>query len=149
MSIAKVLNRNAIVLDLDARDKKDVIDLLSDRLLQDGAIASREEFIADVYLRETEGKTGIGNGVAIPHGKSAAVIRTCVAIGRTRAPIAWESIDGGPVRLVILFAANPSEKGMTFIKMLQGVARIIAHDEACEALMRARSVEEVAAVFAT
>lgn len=147
MLVADVINRGAVLLDMDATEKPQVLDALSERLFMDGAITSKKAFLTDVYAREREGKTGIGDGLAIPHGKSASVIKTCVAIGRSRGPVAWETIDGEPVRLIILFAAKLDDKDTTFVKLLSQVARAIADEEACERLMNASTVDQVVAVF--
>jgi PTS system fructose-specific IIA component len=149
MLVADVLNRNAIVLDLPVADKAGVLDALADFLLKDGAVTSKAEFIADVYAREAEGKTGIGGGVAIPHGKSAAVVKTCVAVARLAAPIDWETLDGEPVRVVILFAVSVDDRGMSFVKLMSQVARKLAHGETGDALMRAATVDDIVAVFAS
>lgn len=149
MLVADVLNRNAIVLDLAAPDKAGAFDGLADRLLADGSITSKADFIADVYAREAEGKTGIGGGVAIPHGKSLAVSRTCVAVARLKDPIAWETLDGEPVNIIILFAVSLDDKGVSFVKLMSQVARKLAHDETSANLMQARTVDDIVAVFAS
>lgn len=148
MLVADVLNRNAIVLDLAAADKAAVLDALADRLVGDGAVSDKAGFVADVYAREAEGKTGIGGGVAIPHGKSAAVARTCVAVARLARPIAWETLDGEPVRIIILFAVALDDKGLSFVKLMSQVARKLAHDETSTNLLQAKTVDDVVAVFA-
>ena len=63
-------------------------------------------FIKDVWQREAEGSTGFENHIAIPHGKSSAVINTTLAIGRTRRDIPRETLDGSSVRCIILFAVR-------------------------------------------
>jgi fructose PTS system EIIA component len=148
MLVADVLNRNAIVLDLAAADKAAVLDALAERLVADGSVTVKADFIADVYAREAEGKTGIGGGVAIPHGKSAAVARTCVAVARLKDPIAWETLDGAPVNIIILFAVSLDDKGMSFVKLMSQVARKLAHDETTVNLLHAKTVDDVVAVFA-
>lgn len=148
MLVADVLNRNAIVLDLAAADKAAVLDALAERLVADGSVTAKADFIADVYAREAEGKTGIGGGVAIPHGKSAAVAQTCVAVARLKDPIAWETLDGQPVNIIILFAVSLDDKGMSFVKLMSQVARKLAHDETTLNLLAAKTVDDVVAVFA-
>jgi fructose PTS system EIIA component len=148
MEVSAVINRSAVVLDMEAANKAAVISNLADLLEKDGAITSKDQFITDVYLREAEGKTGIGNAVAIPHGKSVAVSKTCVAIGRVKDAIEWETLDGKPVKLVILFAVGLEDKGMSFVKLMSQVARKIANEEVCEKLMCAKEVDEVVHIFA-
>lgn len=84
MDITKILNTNRVILDMKATNKTEVIEELTDILQKDGAISCRETFIQDVWQRESEGSTGFENHIAIPHGKSSAVVNTTLAIGRTR-----------------------------------------------------------------
>lgn len=84
MDITKILNTNRVILDMKATNKTEVIEELTDILQKDGAISCRETFIQDVWQREAEGSTGFENHIAIPHGKSSAVVNTTLAIGRTR-----------------------------------------------------------------
>lgn len=148
MQIAEVINRAAIDLEMGAPDKAAVIAHLADLLVKDGAVTSKADFIADVYAREAEGKTGIGEGVAIPHGKSAAVARTCVAIGRVRNPVAWETLDGQPVKLIIMFAVGVADKNDTFVRLMAQVARKIADEQVCQDLMTAKQPDDVIEIFA-
>ena len=99
-----MLNVKNIKLNMTARTKEEVIEELTDLLIQDGAVTNKEDFIRDVWLREELGSTGFENHIAIPHGKSSGVSRTALAIGRTQHAIPWETMDGSDVRCVILFA---------------------------------------------
>ncbi len=84
MDISTVLNVKNIKLNMTARTKEEVIEELTDLLIQDGAVTNKEDFIRDVWLREELGSTGFENHIAIPHGKSSGVSRTALAIGRTQ-----------------------------------------------------------------
>ena len=109
INIAKVINLNLIDLHLNGKTKKDVIKELSTLLKEDDDITNTQDFIDDVFLREEEGETGIGQGVAIPHGKSKAVKNTMIAIGLSDHPIPWETLDDKPVTAVILFAVRDQD----------------------------------------
>ncbi|HHL3341701.1 TPA: PTS sugar transporter subunit IIA, partial [Klebsiella pneumoniae] len=80
MDISTVLNVKNIKLNMTARTKEEVIEELTDLLIQDGAVTNKEDFIRDVWLREELGSTGFENHIAIPHGKSSGVSRTALAI---------------------------------------------------------------------
>lgn len=84
MDISTVLNVKNIKLNMTARTKEEVIEELTDLLIEDGAVTNKEDFIRDVWLREELGSTGFENHIAIPHGKSSGVSRTALAIGRTQ-----------------------------------------------------------------
>ncbi|EAD5841032.1 TPA: PTS sugar transporter subunit IIA [Listeria innocua] len=129
LDISKVISPALVNLELQATTKLEVIEELTDLLVETGAVVDKKAFIADVLYREEEGKTGLGEGVAIPHGKSASVINTSIAVGRTKKPVEWESLDDKPVNIIILFAVKNSDATTTHIKLLQKVAILLADDE--------------------
>ena len=147
MSVSEVINPNAVVLNLEASDKTQVLDRLADLLREDGSIDSKEAFVTDVLLRESEGKTGIGGGVAIPHGKSDAVKRTCIAIAKLKEPIEWETIDGSPVQMIILFAVDGKDKNNYFVKLMSQVARLLAREDFCRKLLSVEDIDNLIKLF--
>lgn len=147
VSVGEVINPNAVVTDLDAANKQEVFEKLSQLLYQDGSITSKENFIADVVSREREGKTGIGCGVAIPHGKSDAVKHTCIAVAKLKVPIEWESVDGEPVQIIVLFAVNGRDKNSYFVKLMSQVARMLAKESFCSQLLASTSKKELLSLF--
>lgn len=80
MNIEEVLSENLIVLNMKARNKEEAIRELTKILYKEGKIFDKELFVKDVYLREAEGQTGLGNHIAIPHGKSDAVQVTSIIL---------------------------------------------------------------------
>lgn len=145
--LSEVLSEQVINLSLQAATKEEVIDELSHLLFKHGKIDSVEDFAEDVLLREQEGVTGLGKGIAIPHGKSESVIQTSIAIGRTPVPIAWESLDDQPVNTIILFAVKNSDANTAHIKMLQNIAICLADDEFMLKLQRVGSQREMLQLF--
>ncbi|MGT2911200.1 PTS sugar transporter subunit IIA [Streptococcus cameli] len=129
-----IVNEDLINLELNATTKDGVIEELSQMLFQSGYLSDKKEFIEDVYLREKEGVTGIGQGIAIPHGKSDSVIKTAIAIGRTKTAIEWETLDEEPVNFIILFAVRNVEANTKHIKLLQQVAIKLADDDFIDAI---------------
>ena len=125
MDITKILNTNRVILDMKATSKTEAIEELTDILQKDGAISCRETFIQDVWQRESEGSTGFENHIAIPHGKSSAVVNTTLAIGRTRQDIPWETLDGSNVRCIILFAVRLEDQNTTHIRLLSQVEQLL------------------------
>ena len=101
----------------------------------------------DVYLREEEGITGIGSNIAIPHGKSDAVIKTTVAIATLEDEIYWETLDGKGVKVIILFAVQDTDATTTHILLLQKVAILLADDDFLESLKSVSSVDELYQLF--
>ena len=147
MVLHEIINRNAVVIHSQATCKNEVIEELAVKLFQDGSISDIEAFVQDVYQRENEGITGIGKGIAIPHGKSVFVDKTCIAIAKLENPIKWESIDEEPVRVVFLFAVDDRDRSTYFIKLMSKVARLLACDTFCLNLLNAENEEELMRLF--
>ena len=118
-SIADVITEELIYLEMKAKTKEEVIRELSELLEKNGSITNVDEFLKDVFQREKEGMTGIGNGLAIPHGKSKSVLKTCLAVGKVSTPIKWETLDDQPVQVIILFAVKDTDANTVHIKLLQ------------------------------
>ena len=142
-----MLNVKNIKLNMTARTKEEVIEELTDLLIQDGAVTNKEDFIRDVWLREELGSTGFENHIAIPHGKSSGVSRTALAIGRTQHAIPWETMDGSDVRCVILFAVCLVDQNATHIRLLAQVSGSLADEEIIDKLLVESDPNKIIALF--
>lgn len=142
-----MLNVKNIKLNMTARTKEDVIEELTDLLIQDGAVTNKEDFIRDVWLREELGSTGFENHIAIPHGKSSGVSRTALAIGRTQHAIPWETMDGSDVRCVILFAVCLVDQNATHIRLLAQVSGSLADEDIIAKLLVESDPHKIIALF--
>ncbi|MDT2758807.1 PTS sugar transporter subunit IIA [Enterococcus xiangfangensis] len=138
-SIADVITENLIQLEMKAKTKKEAIHELTRLLMINGDIEDEEVFIEDVFQREAEGITGIGNSIAIPHGKSDSVIKTSLVVGKTTTPIEWESLDDEPVRVIILFAVKNTDANTMHIKLLQKVAMLLADEDFIENMLNTQT----------
>ncbi|HBR4039542.1 PTS sugar transporter subunit IIA [Klebsiella pneumoniae] len=147
MDISTVLNVKNIKLNMTARTKEEVIEELTDLLIQDGAVTNKEDFIRDVWLREELGSTGFENHIAIPHGKSSGVSRTALAIGRTQHAIPWETMDGSDVRCVILFAVCLVDQNATHIRLLAQVSGSLADEDIITKLLVESDPHKIIALF--
>ncbi|AYO67841.1 PTS sugar transporter subunit IIA [Klebsiella pneumoniae] len=147
MDISTVLNVKNIKLNMTARTKEEVIEELTDLLIQDGAVTNKEDFIRDVWLREEQGSTGFENHIAIPHGKSSGVSRTALAIGRTQHAIPWETMDGSDVRCVILFAVCLVDQNATHIRLLAQVSGSLADEDIIAKLLVESDPHKIIALF--
>ncbi|MEG9892283.1 PTS sugar transporter subunit IIA [Klebsiella pneumoniae] len=147
MDISTVLNVKNIKLNMTARTKEEVIEELTDLLIQDGAVTNKEDFIRDVWLREELGSTGFENLIAIPHGKSSGVSRTALAIGRTQHAIPWETMDGSDVRCVILFAVCLVDQNATHIRLLAQVSGSLANEDIIAKLLVESDPHKIIALF--
>lgn len=147
MDITTILKKELIKLDMKAETKSEALEELSNLLFKEGFISDVGLFLNDVYEREKEGETGLGGHIAIPHGKSEAVIRTSIAIGRTENHIPWESLDSQPVHCIILFAVRNIDKTTTHLKMLSQVAGALADDVILEHLLTEKDQEKIVQLF--
>ncbi|QGV96157.1 PTS sugar transporter subunit IIA [Klebsiella pneumoniae] len=147
MDISTVLNVKNIKLNMTARTKEEVIEELTDLLIQDGAVTNKEDFIRDVWLREELGSTGFENHIAIPHGKSSGVSRTALAIGRTQHAIPRETMDGSDVRCVILFAVCLVDQNATHIRLLAQVSGSLADEDIIAKLLVESDPHKIIALF--
>lgn len=142
-----MLNVKNIKLNMTARTKEEVIEELTDLLIQDGAVTNKEDFIRDVWLREELGSTGFENHIAIPHGKSSGVSRTALAIGRTQHAIPWETMDGSDVRCVILFAVCLVDQNATHIRLLAQVSGSLADEDIIAKLLVESDPHKIITLF--
>ncbi|WP_301356889.1 fructose PTS transporter subunit IIA [Enterococcus spodopteracolus] len=148
MEIKEIIDPTIIKTNLDGKTKDEVLYQLANRLYEQEYITDVEAFVKDIYLREAQGQTGIGNYIAIPHGKSAYVKKVGVAIGVTENEIPWETLDGKGVKGIILFAVGDDTEGaQKHLKLLSLFARKLGNDEVVERLIAAREIDEVVAAF--
>lgn len=142
LMLEELLNESLIELDLQATDRESAIRELAALLDRAGKLADVEEYVAAVLAREALGTTAVGMGVAIPHGKSAAVREAAVAFGRSRAGVEFAAPDHRPVDLVFLIAA-PEGAHDLHLQALARLARRLMHDQVRAALRQARTPGEV------
>lgn len=147
MNVSEVLKKEHIVTGLNAKTKEEALRALTDVLCKTGNIADREAFLKDVLDREAISTTGIGNGIAIPHGKSENVAETTVAVGRLVAPVEWKSVDDRPVEFIVLLAVNEKDKTGLHVKILSEMARKLASEENCKKLLNAKNADEIVSIF--
>lgn len=147
-TLAGVIDPKTIITNLKAETKDDVLRALANAFYQEGYIGDVDEFVKSVYEREAEGATGIGNHVAIPHGKSQTVKKNGVAIAILEHEIAWESLDDTGAKVVVLFDVGvDSEGAKEHLRMLSLFAKKLGKDSVIDALLKANSVDEIVAAF--
>jgi len=131
---------------LRARSKEEMLRELVQIVAQEDRIQDLEDVLRAVREREQVLSTGIGNGVAIPHGKSAAVPDLRIAAGVAAEPIDFDALDGQPVRLFFLLVGPESAAG-THIKVLSRISRLIRKESIRDQLLAARNAEEFCEVL--
>jgi len=142
MNLLDIVTLDCIKAPLEATDKKGVIDELIDLLADAGKIIDPAALKEAVWSREQTRTTGIGHGLAIPHGKSDAVSSVAMAIGRPAEPIDFAAIDGKPVKLVVLLA-SPTDRTSEHIQALARVSKMLMQEDFRERIYNAKTPEEV------
>ncbi len=150
MRLDEILNPRIINLELDVKTKDEALRELGNLLMQEGYIDDLETFVRDIYLREEEGITGMGNSIAIPHGKSRTVKKVGIAIGRSKNMIEWESYDELPVNLIFLFCVSDDDNfALNHMKLLAELAGKLGNDIKVEKLKKAESKEDLIQILIT
>ena len=144
--ISELLPRSAIILNLQSREKFDVIGELVRPLLATGAITDEPEFVSAIIRCENMESTGIGLGVAIPHARTKAVASIVLAFGRSDAGVDFSSLDGKPSHLIFLIAA-PEEQKTEYIMTLARLSKLLRKDEVRIGLNKAGSPDDIARVI--
>lgn len=146
MKITDMLEKDLMILELKARNKKEVIEELVDALVRKGIVTSRDGFINTVMEREKMSSTGIGMGIAIPHGKSNVVSKPSIVFGKSTEGIDYQSLDGEPSYIFFLIAV-PEDSNNEHLKVLSQLSRKLMHEDIRKKLMDSKNEAEVSAVF--
>lgn len=144
MRIMDFLNKKAVSADLEAKDKKGIINELVDLLIKAQALRPKDKdgIVKALIERESLGSTGIGQGIGIPHGKSEAVKELVAAFGISKRGIDFESLDGDPAKIFFLLIA-PQESTGPHLKALARISRLLKDKYFREILMSARDEKEI------
>ena len=141
MKITELLDRRSILLNGAPASKKDALDQMIALMVKSGKIRDEEAYRQEVYRREEEGTTGIGEGIAIPHGKCDAVIKPGLAAMVIPNGVHFDSLDGQPVHLIFLIAA-PNTKDNIHLDVLSKLSMLLMDEKFAENLKNAKTVDE-------
>jgi fructose-specific phosphotransferase system IIA component len=141
MILTQILQPTCVKVPLEGRDKNSVITELVDLLDKNGLIQDRQTVLDAVFTRERTRSTGIGSGIAIPHGKSNAVRELVMALGLASDPIDFDSVDKRPVSIVILLV-SPADQTGPHIQALARISRLMLDEDFKRALENVHSAKE-------
>jgi PTS system fructose-specific IIC component len=141
MRITDLLDKRSISLNAAPADKKETLDLAVELMAKSGKLSDVEKYRAQVYAREEESTTGIGEGIAIPHGKCDAVKAPGLAAMVIKNGVEYESLDGEPVTLLFLIAA-PNTKDNVHLDVLSKLSVMLMDENFTTSLRNAKSVDE-------
>ena len=142
MNLLDIVTPDCIAVPLAATDKRGIIEELVDLLAKGGKVTDAAALKEAVWSRELTRSTGIGLGLAIPHGKCAGVANLAMAIGKPSAPIDFGAIDNKPVRLFVLLA-SPPDRTSDHIQALAKVSKLMLMEAFRESIYQAATREEV------
>ncbi|WP_042143595.1 PTS sugar transporter subunit IIA [Paucisalibacillus sp. EB02] len=142
MGIQEVLTEELICFDLKSNEKETAIRELADLMQKSKILEDEELYLEAVMKREAEFTTGIGYGVAIPHGKSNVVTKPSIAFGKSKSGISYDSMDGKPVHLIFLIAV-PENSNNEHLKILSQLSRKLIHQDIRDSLMKAVTKDEI------
>jgi PTS system nitrogen regulatory IIA component len=148
MNIRDMLKRKFIIKDLQATGKRDVLEELVHVFADQNGGMDRETMVQVLLEREKLGSTGIGDGIAIPHGKLAGIEEILVGFGRSRAGVDFNSLDGRPVHLFFLIIA-PDASSAQYLKVLAKISRMLKDSKMRKDLLEAVSADDLYRIIET
>ena len=141
MKITDILSKESIALGQKAKDKASVLEAMVDLMAASGKISDRKLYLEAVQAREEEGTTGVGNGIAIPHGRCSGVREAGLAAMTIDGGVDFEALDGNPVDILFLIAA-PESSGNVHLQILSKLATMLMDDKFVASLKKAKNADE-------
>lgn len=142
MKLSEILAENNIIPNLRAKDKREVLEELTEAIVSHEPSLDKSSLIKVLLERERLGSTGIGDGVAIPHGKFQGVRQPIISFGRSRKGLDFDAMDGEPTYLFFLLVA-PENSASIHLKALAKIARILKNNSFRKILMEAPTKKEL------
>lgn len=148
MKISDILTEQLVVTGLEGGSKSEIIDRMIDLVASSPKVVDKARVREAIFEREKIMSTGVGNGFAIPHGKTDAVSDIVAAFAVTAKPIDYDSLDEKPVRLVFLLVGKDNLVG-PHIKLLSRISRLMNREEFRQRLLEKQSPREILECFRT
>lgn len=146
MELTKILTPRLIVFPLSAETKEEVIKILIERLHDEGLITNPEAALQAVIEREKLMTTGIGKGVALPHGQFYETMEVLIAAGVSIEGVDFDAVDNQPVHIFVLML-TPERFPSKHLKLLSKLSRMLNNSACREEILAANSAEEIAQIF--
>ncbi|AMD94310.1 PTS sugar transporter subunit IIA [Leptotrichia sp. oral taxon 847] len=144
MKIVEYLSENRVKLDLKGKNKEEVIREMAQVFVKDGILSSDDvdEFITSIYEREKLSSTGMQDGLAIPHTRTALIKKMSLALGVSKNGVDFDSMDGEPSKLIFMIAAPEDAKG-EHLDLLAEISKLSFEEEILEKIETAKTAKEV------
>ncbi len=137
-----MLEERFIQFDIQVRTQREAVEALVALAAAEQRIADQQLVVQAVLLREEEGTTGFGQGIAIPHGKSASVLEPTLLVGRLGKPVDWQAMDDAPVDTLFLILV-PETSHQEHLQLLAKLARKLMHEEFVATLRQLHNATEM------
>ncbi len=138
-----LVNKKLISINLEVQDKTEAIKKLIAMIKEEGKIVSEEKFLNCVFAREQEFSTGVGNGIAIPHGRSETVKEAIIAFAKLNKRIDWNSIDDEKVDLIFLLGVPEKNTENLHLRILAQLSRKLMDEDFVKVLREAGTEQEI------
>ncbi len=148
MKLTSLTNPSLINLQTTFESRDAAIRALADQLNQEGKLHNKEEYLQAVFAREEQGPTALGEGLAVPHGKTDAVKEAAFAVATLKQDLKWQGLDEDEdVNLIFLIAIPNAEAGSTHMHLLTELTTTLVDDDVREAVLNATNVEQIFALL--
>jgi fructose-specific phosphotransferase system IIA component len=141
MILTQILQPECVKVPLENTDNENIIEELVDTLSQQNLTSDKDKTLEAVMTREKTRSTGIGSGIAIPHGKTNTVKELVMAIGIAKEPVDFESVDGKPVSIILLLV-SPTDKTGPHIQALAKISKLMLDEDFKQNLLNAENPQQ-------
>jgi len=148
IKIADILDPACICLNMETKDKVSALNQMVELLALNGKVHDRATLATVILDRERLMSTGIGNGVALPHGKTNVVDRSMAALATLRTPIDFDALDDKPVSIILLLVGTEGNVGV-HLRLLSRISRMVGSEQFRTSLLNTKSVENVITLLGT
>lgn len=145
--IIEHFNKNLFISELKSETKADVLEEMLDLFVNAGYIKDKDIVLEMLNQRETLGSTGIGNGIAIPHGRTTATADVLIAFAKSSKGIEFDAIDKKPVYLFFMVIAPPHDEGNIYLPILGSLVRMLSNETNRENLKNIQEFDELTSII--
>lgn len=142
MKLTDIITQDGILCAVDATSKKRVLELICENAANSYDNYNTYSLLESLMVREKMGSTGIGNGIAIPHGRISDSDKVTIVIATTQSPIPFDAIDNRPVDIFIALFV-PEENCQQHLSTLQSIAKIFSHKQTCKLVRKCENSAEL------
>ncbi len=146
MRIVDYMRDGLIILDMDAKDKRDAILQTVEKMQESGVINSGDKFFQAVMEREALGSTAIGKGLALPHARTQFIDHIIIALARLKKGVDFDAVDAEPVELIFLLG-TPLKAVGEYLTVLAKLSKILKDDNTRKKILKAKSPAEIKNIF--